>query len=262
MKITSVLALAAFLCLTAAAIAGSTPEIQQQSQQIAGSILVGGHAMDTLQTLTDSFGPRLTGSANYNRAVQWAAEQFRSYGIPEVKLEPFTMANGWERGPVRASMIAPFQHSLHLEAFGWTPSTPVGGVRGELALVKDITPDAIKAQAGAIKGKIALMDRDSLFKDRSPKNYELLEASPARLAKAGALAAFLVSNLPNNVIGTGDLAWRGEVGPLVMASVGMEDGRMLMHWLEKGPVNVDLEYQNKTTGPMQVNDVVAEIRGS
>src|SRR5438105_12135058 len=160
MKITSVLALAAFVCLAVAAIAGSAPEIQQQSQQIAGSIFIGGHAMDTLQTLTDSFGPRLTGSANYNRAVQWGAEQFRSYGITEVKLEPFTMANGWERGAVRASMIAPFQHPLHLEAFGWTPSTPVGGVRGELVLVKDINPDAIKAQASAIKGKIALMDRN------------------------------------------------------------------------------------------------------
>ena len=96
--------------------------------------LVGGHAMDTLQTLTDTFGPRMTGSANYNRAVEWAAEQFRSYGIKDVKLEPFTMANGWERGPARASMIAPFQHPLHLEAFGWTPSTPPQGTRGELLL--------------------------------------------------------------------------------------------------------------------------------
>ena len=261
MKITLLLVLAACY-LPVPAIAGSVPDIQQQSQQVAGSILVGGHAMDTLQTLTDTFGPRMTGSANYNRAVEWAAEQFRSYGIKDVKLEPFTMANGWERGPARASMVAPFQHPLHLEAFGWTPSTPPGGTRGELLLLKDITADGIKAQSGAIKGKIVLLDRNSLFKDRSPKNFELLEASPARLAKAGAIAAILVANVPNNVISTGDLAWRGELGPLVMASVGMEDGRMLMRWMEKGPVSMEFEYQNKSTGPIQVNDVVAEIRGS
>src|SRR5437588_11627436 len=116
MKTTSFLVLVACLCLAAAAIAQQASDIQQQSQQVAGSILVGGHAMDTLQTLTDTFGPRMTGSANYNRAVEWAAEQFRSYGIKDVKLEPFTMANGWERGPARASMVAPFQHPLHLEA--------------------------------------------------------------------------------------------------------------------------------------------------
>jgi carboxypeptidase Q len=260
MKNNLIFFLIALLC-AGAAVAATESEIQQESQQIAGSVLVGGHALDTLQTLTDSFGPRVTGSSNYNRAVQWAAEQFRSYGIKDVKLEPFTMANGWERGPVRASMIAPFQHSLHLEAFGWTPSTPAGGVRGELVLLKDITTEGIKAQTESLKGRIVLIDSKSLFKDRSPKNFELIERSPALLAKAGAAAVLMVASLPNNVISTGDLGWRGEVGPLVMASVGLEDGRMLMRRLEKGPVSVEFEYQNKVTGPEQVNDVVAEIRG-
>jgi carboxypeptidase Q len=249
------------LLCAAAALAGSRSETQQESQQIAGSVMVGGHAMDTLETLTDSFGPRLTGSSNYKRAVEWAAEQFRSYGIKDVKLEPFTMASGWERGPVRASMITPFQHPLHLESFGWTPSTPAGGVRAELVLLKDLTPEGIKAQSENLSGRIALIDAKTLFKDRSPKNFELLENSPALLAKAGARAALLVASLPNNVVGTGDLGWRGELGPLVMASVGLEDGSMLMRWLEKGPVSVEFEYQNKTTGPEQVSDVVAEIPG-
>ena len=166
MKIKSLFVLVVTLCLAVSAVAGSTAEVQQESQRITGSVLVGGHALDTLQTLTDTFGPRVTGSANYNRAVQWAAEQFRSYGIKDVKLEPFTMANGWQRGAVRATMIAPFQHTLHIEAFGWSPSTPVGGARGELVLLKDITPEAIKAQSDNLKGKIVLLDSNALFKDR------------------------------------------------------------------------------------------------
>ena len=262
MKTTPLSILAALVCLAVAAAAGTSSEVQQESEQVAGSVLVGGHTLDSLQTLTDSFGPRVTGSANYDRAVRWAADQFRSYGIKNVKLEPFTMAAGWERGAVRASMIAPFQHSLHLEAFGWTPSTPAGGARGELVLLKDITPEGIKAQSDSLKGKIVVIDSKMLFKDRSPKNFELVEKSPGLLAKAGAQAALMVGSLPNNVVSTGDLGWRGEIGPLVMASVGLEDGQMLVRWLEKGPVSVEFEYQNKITGPEQVNDVVAEIPGS
>ena len=49
---------------------------QPELKQIAGDVLVNGHAYDTLEQLTEQFGPRLTGSENYNRAAQWALAQF------------------------------------------------------------------------------------------------------------------------------------------------------------------------------------------
>ena len=64
-----------------------------QASRIAGSILVNGHSMDYLRSLTD-FGGRLTGTRAYQRSAEWAAEQFRAAGIKNVKLEPWTIPNG------------------------------------------------------------------------------------------------------------------------------------------------------------------------
>ena len=45
------------------------------------------------------------------------------------------------------------------------------------------------------------------------------------------------------------------------AELGMEDAELIRRELEKGPVTVQLEITNTTSGPIPVNDVVAEIRG-
>lgn len=50
-------------------------------------------------------------------------------GVPmqNVKLEPFTIQHGWERGYTRARMVAPVERHLYVESLGWAPSTPAGG---------------------------------------------------------------------------------------------------------------------------------------
>jgi hypothetical protein len=51
-------------------------------------------AMQHLRTLTQEFGPRLTGSERYDRAAQWCLEQFQSWGL-QAHLET------WGELPVR-----------------------------------------------------------------------------------------------------------------------------------------------------------------
>ena len=121
-----------------------TPDVQQASARLAGSVLVGGHAMKYLEDLTDKFGGRLTGSPAYNHSAEWAAEQFRAMGIKNVKLEPFTLPNGWERGYAHGRILAPVERHLFIESLGWAPSTPAGGVRGEIVKIGDIDSDKIK----------------------------------------------------------------------------------------------------------------------
>ena len=232
----------------------------QLAQRLAGSILVGGRSMQTLQSLTDSFGPRLTGSSTYTGATEWAAAQFRSYGIQSVRLEPFSMMNGWQRGAASARVVAPVEREVHVASFGWFP--PANALGGEVAIVKDITPEAITAQASQLKGKIVLLDRASVYAERTYKNEALIEKSPERLKAAGAIAVLIGASLPNNVLSTGDPLWRGQVGPLPGGSLGREDAALIQRWMEKGPVTVEISFQNQVTGPMQANNVVAEIRGS
>src|SRR5579872_4080613 len=248
---------------TAFAQQAAAPQDLSDVQHIAGTILVGGHALSTLQSLTD-MGPRLTGTDHYNRAAQWAVEQFRSYGIKNVRLEPFTIPHGWQRGPAAANMVAPFSWPLHVAAEGWTPSTPANGIQAQVVVVEDISPENLKAQAANLKGKIVLLDLRKMFADRSQamNNYGKLMAAPALLQQAGVLAVLTGGRMPNNVLGTGALGWKGDIEPLPIAGIGLEDGLLVKRLIEKGPVTMNLNIQNKISGPVTVNDVVAEIPGT
>ncbi len=98
-------------------------EVRDTADRLAASIYTG-PAMRTLRQLSDGFGGRLSRSPAYNHAAEWAAAQFRSYGIQNARLEPFTIPNGWVRGTAHGQMRAPISHALHLESLGWSPSTP------------------------------------------------------------------------------------------------------------------------------------------
>lgn len=50
-----------------------------------------------LRALTEQFGGRLTGSPAYRHTAEWAGPQFRAAGVTNVRLEPFTIPNGWGR---------------------------------------------------------------------------------------------------------------------------------------------------------------------
>ncbi|MCA1630110.1 MAG: hypothetical protein LC774_07200, partial [Acidobacteria bacterium] len=120
-------------------------EVRQASVRLAGSILVGGRAYDYLQSLTDKFGGRLSGSTSYQRSAEWAAAEFRAMGVSDVRLEPFTLESTWTRGAARGRILAPVERALHVESLGWAPSTPAGGVRGEVVRVGDITEKNLRA---------------------------------------------------------------------------------------------------------------------
>src|SRR5439155_10091739 len=80
--------------------------------------------MANLGHLSDVIGPRLTGSAALKRANEWAAEKMKSYGLTNVKLEPYSTPAGWERGTATARIVEPNNgRSLLIPSMGWTPGT-------------------------------------------------------------------------------------------------------------------------------------------
>ena len=235
---------------------------QLESKHIAGSILVDGHSLDYLQELTDGFGGRISGTAAYERASEWAAQQFREAGIKDVRLEPYTLPNGWERISTRARMITPLDRPLQVHSYGWAPSTPNEGVKDEVIYVRHIlSQEAIKSQADKIKNRIVLINGDSFYQDERFLDSKYI-ASKNLLKDLGARAILIRGTVENNVISSWDDTWGGKLEPLPMAEIGMEDGRLIERLLAYGAVTIELQIENKITGPIQVNNVVAEIRGS
>ncbi len=62
--------------------------------------------------------------------------------------------------------------------------------------------------------------------------------------------------------GAHDMLWGARLLPLPGAEIGMEDGKLIMRLLERGPVVISLAIANETSGETKVNNVIAEIRGS
>jgi carboxypeptidase Q len=128
-------------------------------------------------------------------------------------------------------------------------------------VIDDISADAIKATADRIKGKIVMLDAAKIFAGGWVKVFPDLTAAPGLFKDAGALA-ILNPWATGNVINAFSFQWGGHEGQLPQAHVGMKDSELIRRDLEKGPVIIQFEIHNITSGPMQVNNVVAEIRGS
>lgn len=261
------LAIATLFALTLQAAPAQQPKQQRDpsreaTERIASSILIGGQAMSYVTELSDTFGGRLTGSAAYERSAQWAAAKFRAAGIKDVKLEPFTIPNGWERGWAQARMTAPHDRHLNLESLGWSPATPPGGVRGEVMVLADAAPEKIREQADKIKGRIVMVNTGAIFSS-GLAGFVRFISNLSLFKELGAQALLMTDFEANNVLNAYGLTWGAATNPLPVAQIGLEDHKLITRLMEKGsPVSIEFQFSNRNTGPAEVNNVIAEIRGS
>jgi carboxypeptidase Q len=236
-------------------------EMKPVTDRLAASIY-NGPSMATLGELADGIGGRLTGSPAYVRSTEWAVAKFHSYGIESVRLEPFTIPAGWQRGTASGAMLGPLSRPLNLASLGWAPSTPPGGVQGAVVIVADVAPEVLRSREAELRGKIVFLDTAKINADGYGKAMAKMEAAWPAFQKAGVLAVILPDRERSNVLSAHDGLWGAKLLPLPAAEVGMEDAKLIQRELERGPVTLQMTIENKTSGETTVNDVVAEIRGS
>ena len=244
-----------------------TAEESAATRALVGDIYAGGHAFEYLEVLADELGPRLAGSEQYERSVHWAAEQFRSMGIVEVRLEPVVLKHGWQRGPSQGTLLGKVPRALHVASYGWSPPTPRPALRGPIVFLEDTTDEAIAA--AHVQGHLVLIDRASLtgpvvFRHTTPEEWDRerrYETLDRRLKDAGALAALVYTRTANQVLRTSAPTEGGEALALPVASIGREDALLIRRQLAKGPVETELSLGNVLTGPVTLHNVVAELPG-
>ena len=251
------------LCLAAALVVApaSQPQFDAAAgRQLAAVILADGQSLHYVSELTRTVGGRLTGSAAYEDAAQWAVRQFRAAGIDRVALETFTIGRAWERGPAHGRIVAPIEQALHIESLGWMPSTPEGGMEGEVVLVPDLAAERIAAQL-SLKGRIAMLPDGEPYgnpydRTRTRQNID------ARLREAGAIALLSPESGSGNQLSA---RWRGfsaDLGALPAAELGQDDARTIRRLLDRGTVRVAIDLHNRISpDEVTVHNVIAEIRG-
>ena len=111
--------------------------------------------LPNLRHLCDEIGPRLTGSAALERANRWTADRMIAYGLTNVRLEPWEVPVGWERGSATLRLIEPGGRPLTAAAAGWTPGTN-GPIAGPAVVVSIRTKADMEKYKGKLKHAVIL----------------------------------------------------------------------------------------------------------
>ncbi len=116
---------------------------------------------EQVRFLSNSIGPRLSGSPQAAAAVDYVSEQMRNLGF-EVRLEPVSVRH-WVRGQEEAQLIRyPGQVSgtsqkIVVAALGNTPATPPDGISAPVIVVNTFE-EFDQLSTDRVKGKIVLFN--------------------------------------------------------------------------------------------------------
>lgn len=145
------------LAISATAL-GQTQPASGVIEKIRNEGLNNSKVMQTAFYLTDVAGPRLSNSPGLKRAEDWAVSTLTSYGLQNVKLEPWgKFGKGWEIQKNYAAITAPYYHAIVASPKAWTPGTN-GPVKSEIILLKVDTITDLDKFKGNLKGKIVIFD--------------------------------------------------------------------------------------------------------
>jgi carboxypeptidase Q len=216
-------------------------------------------AWNRIAELTDTFGPRVSGSAALERAIDWTLERMRADGLENVRGER-AMVRNWVRGAESAELITPRRKSLTMLGLGGSVGTPPGGITAPLLIVSSF--EDLVARGAAAKGKIVLFDVP-FTEYEATRRYRTGAASAA--AKQGAVAALVrsVASFSINSPHTGSMRYDSTVAKRIpAAAISVEDAMLLHRMQNRGQqVTVRLVMSARELPPAPSRNVVAELRG-
>jgi len=111
------------------------------------------------QVLLDSVGPRLTGTPEADRAMNWLVATFERFGIPARKEQYGTWAS-WRRGISHIDLLRPRVRSLEGILLGWSAGTGGKAVQGPVVVLPAFADSvtAFQQWLPSVKGKFVALD--------------------------------------------------------------------------------------------------------
>ncbi|MBK8059147.1 MAG: M20/M25/M40 family metallo-hydrolase [Gemmatimonadetes bacterium] len=136
------------------------------------------------QVLTDSIGPRLSGSPAFLGATDWVSARYAEWGIPARK-ERYGTWRGWRRRYTHIDLIAPRERTLEGMILAWSPGT-TKPVEGDVVVIPELADsNAVKAWLPSVKGKFVLLSAPEPT-CRPDENWERLARPASVLAMKAA----------------------------------------------------------------------------
>ena len=222
----------------------------QTAAHLRDQALADDTAWNILESLTTEIGPRPAGSPAQARARDWGVAKLNALGFTNVHLEPFAK-RAWVRGGESGEIIGPEPRKLALLGLGNSPSTPPGGVTGQV-VVFDSLAELKAAPANCCAGKIVLVNQP-MTRTQGGEGYGSAVAarSAAPEAAARGAIAYLVRSISTS---TNRSPHTGAMRPpaagmhaIPAAAVGVPDADLLENLARRGPVTVHLSLANTVT---------------
>lgn len=225
--------------------------------------------------LSDNIGPRLSGSAQAAKAVEYVASELKAIGC-EVQLER-VMVPHWVRGEETGALVQwPGQaekttQKIVLCALGGSVATPKEGVIAEVVAVKNF--DELKAMPrDNVAGKIVLFnypfDQRIAAEGRGGEAYGeavvYRSDGPSAAARQGAVACLIrsVGGADYRIPHTGQTKYADDAPKIPAGAVTSEDADLIVDLVKQGPVKMKLVLTQQTLPNVESANVIGDTKGS
>jgi carboxypeptidase Q len=229
-------------------------------KRINEEVLANSRAYETLGEACKTIGHRLTGSTNGKRAEEYAFNLLKSYGMKDVKYQPF-QTESWSRDTVTLA-IAPHKsdnfQDVEVVSLALTPVE--SKISSEMVDVGNGLEPDFQAVKDKLKGKIALVNIGLLPPIKGTRNLHRSEKT-ALAIENGAIGVIFVNTVKGNVLLTGTASVTGSLIAIPAVCVSLESGMQIRAWLSEEPNLLAMIDMKNNSRMIKSRNVVATIKG-
>src|SRR5213593_2263878 len=252
-----------------------SPPTLNELRRLQQAALASDYAYRQVGHLANNIGPRLSGSAQAAKAVEYVANELKAIGC-EVQLEK-VMVPHWVRGEETAALVQfPGQapdttQKIVLCALGPSVATPANGITAEVIAVRNF--DELKSlPRDKVAGKIVLFnypfDKQIAAEGRSFDAYGQAVVyrsdGPSAAARQGAVACLIrsVGGADYRLPHTGQTKYANDAPKIPAGAVTAEDADLIADLARQGPVKMKLILTPQQLPDVESYNVIADIKGS
>jgi Zn-dependent M28 family amino/carboxypeptidase len=244
-------------------------------KQLQEAALKSDYAYRQVAHLSNNIGPRLTGSAQAQKAVDYVAAELKALGL-EVQLEKVIVPH-WVRGEETAALVEfpgmaeNTTQKIVLTALGSSVATPADGLTAEVVVVRDF--DELQALGRAkIEGRIVLFnyhfDKQMAAQSRAGEAYgqavKYRGEAPSAAARLGAVAALIrsVGGAEYRLPHTGQTDYAKDAPKIPAGAVTAEDADLISALAPQGKVRMRLLLTPQQLPDAVSYNVIGDLKGS
>ncbi|MEO8433519.1 MAG: M20/M25/M40 family metallo-hydrolase [Pyrinomonadaceae bacterium] len=250
-------------------------QLTSSLKQIQRAALDSDYAYAQVAHLSNNIGPRLSGSPQGEKAVEYVAAEMKRLGL-DVQLEKVTVPH-WVRGEETAALVefpgmaAGTTQKIVLTALGGSVATPANGLTAEIVVVNNFE-ELQTLGSKNVSGKIVLFnvvfDKQLAAQGFAGPAYgqavAYRAAGPSAASRLGAVAALIrsVGGADYRLPHTGQTRYAADASRIPAGAVAAEDADLIAYLARQGTVKMHLLLTPQTLPDAVGYNVIADLKGS